>query len=209
MNNELISLYTIYKTLKNIYEKQLELRNKYVEKMNLKLNQYYNKECFIDKKIYIFMCGYDYEKDEIYIGLMNKQKKIEKYYFKKKQGILIKEYKDELNHTKLNIIMDDLCELYDFYQKIKPLYKSYTEIKINNSQLYIDFNINIMDLYSKKNTKEKKSYIKIFTYTDECDIGETFNNSSDNYIEELKKTYIKKDNYSKFLLNSYENIKKL
>lgn len=194
---EYISIQEIYEKLKKINEKQQQLRDKYVKKMNLKLQNTYNKEHYIDKKLQIIMCGFDYDKNELCILLKNTLGLFEKYYFSKiNDEFKITESKNDLNRKKLLIIKEELQELYESYDEIKKIYKKhYDKIKIQNSnELLLDLNLNIMQLYIEEKQKRPLN-IRMYTYSNDYFIDapkETQEYIDENFETIINKTRIKK-----------------
>ena len=195
-NNDYISLYKIYKVLENIVLKQEKLRDLSVDKMNRKLKNIYNPNYYLDKEVKIIMCFFDYDHDELGIILKNTLNLYEKYYLKKLDIFKITESKDDFNRKKLDVIMNDLEELYDSYDEVKKTYKAYyNEINVLNSNFLLNINLNTIDLYLKKNSLYNLIDIKLFTYSREHFIDAPSNVQEyieNNFYEILNKAQIKK-----------------
>lgn len=197
-DNNYISMHEINEILKNTNEKQEKIRDLYVQKMNIILNNTFNKEHYLDKKLQIIMCGFDYDHNELCILIKNTLGMLEKYYFSKiNDEFKITEAKNDINRKKIQIIKEELQKLYETYDEIKKVYKiHYDKIKIlNSNELLLDLNLNVIQLYIEEKKNERPLNIRMYTYSNEYLIDapkETQEYIYQNFEEITHKVQIKK-----------------
>lgn len=221
-----VSVFQIVELLRGIHKEQDKLNSSYVDIMDIKLKNHFNREHYLDKKFFIYNCWFDFDRNQLCLYIYNYSKEIERYYFSKKNGeLVIIESKNDLHKKEIfELLKSDLSELYDSYCALIDINKSYSHnIDLLDSEFKLNINYNVVELFIPKNYSlfERLVSLVINTYVDENSIdahnflvssNDFVNCVEENYLDILKHAYVKLEDCPSWMhdkLNSYDKVKSL
>ena len=187
---EYVSLYYVLEELRRLQKKYNDLKDIYVKTMNIRLKNYYNYEHYLDIKFDIILCGFNYDRNELYIVIRNMNGEMERYYFKKNEELVVtRSVNGKHKNDILFLLKNDLSDLYDKYLEQKEIRKQCSSgIGVYNSKFKANVGYNAVEL-----SLNELMSLRFMTYCDDYFIESASNIQIDKKVLDLlNHSYVKK-----------------